>query len=283
MSEESTTRRLPRCAIPILVMIPLDDVFTLGYVDPSTNEPVDLVCRTPVTMAGDCLHFGAAQPGRNRRLHIAFTNGEFNLVSAEVRVPARRANAREGDTLSAFAEVWVSQTRGEFKRWDEAYRGGARPGRELGDAQDATSILDAFELRRDEGGGDSSGRRRDRRRARNSCTKELAMIGQSFSPRMITVSGARARLAATRARHEKGGARAGHARSVRGLAGRQNPEAGVAICRGHGERASGVARPGGKPERDLLRGGRARARRGSHAPGARSTRRARRCAHAAAS
>lgn len=85
LSEVSTTHRLPRCAIPVIVLIPLDEEFLLGYFDPGTNSTVDLVCKTPVVMAGDELHYGAAQSARNRRLHIVFTNGEFNLASNAVR------------------------------------------------------------------------------------------------------------------------------------------------------------------------------------------------------
>lgn len=105
--------------------------------------------------------------------------------------------------------------------------------RELGPAQSADYILESFELRREDKEDDKAAvRPKDRRRAGGVCTKELAMIGQSFSPRMIVVSCAAPRRDARARVTEQ--SRAGHARSVQELAGVPTSEASVAVCCRHG-------------------------------------------------
>lgn len=98
VDDESTVVRLPRCAVPIVVMVPLEGRFQLGVSD-GFNSGWDLESSAPVVMAGDCKHYGSAQrdgsgnPSKNRRLHVVFTDGLFKLMSNQVRAGCE--NSRE--------------------------------------------------------------------------------------------------------------------------------------------------------------------------------------------
>ena len=157
-SQSATADRLPRPAIPVVLMVNLDASMDLGL----PARGVVLRCRAPCLLPADYEHYGAPQTGRARRVHL---------------ILADRTYVRDEGLV--FPTTGAGEC-GERRRPAAA----TRPRIEEGVSAAPDEIAGAFELP-DPDDRCAPRAAADDRRAAKGHTTELGLIGQSFPPELI--------------------------------------------------------------------------------------------------